>query len=44
MRRQIDSAESTTELATSSGAGRFTTNTFQQPADTVTFSITPASQ
>ncbi len=36
-------AESTTSCATSSGADRGTTNTFQQPADAVTFSITPAS-
>jgi hypothetical protein len=44
MRRQIDSAESTTNSATSSAADPVTTNTFQQPADAVTFSSTPASQ
>jgi hypothetical protein len=44
MTRQIDSAESTTNSATSSAADPATTNTFQQPADAVTFSITPASQ
>jgi hypothetical protein len=44
MRRQIDSAESTTNSATSSAAEPVTTNTFQQPADAVTFSIKPASQ
>ena len=44
MTRQIDSAESTTNSATSSAADPVTTNTFQQPADAVTFSSTPASQ
>jgi len=44
MMRQIDSAESTTNSATSFGADRVTTITFQQAADAVTFSIAPASQ
>src|ERR1700729_3023504 len=44
MRRQIDSAESTTNSATSSAADPVTTNSFQQLADAVTFSSTPASQ
>ena len=44
MRRQTDFAESTTNFATSSAADPVTTNTFQQPADAVTFCSTPASQ
>ena len=44
MRRQTDFAESMMNSATSSAADPVTTNTFQQPADAVTFSSTPASR
>jgi hypothetical protein len=44
MRQQPDFAESMMNSATSSAADPITTNTFQQPADAVTFSGTPASQ
>jgi hypothetical protein len=41
MRRQTDFAESMMNSAASSAADPVTTNTFQQPADAVTFSSTP---
>jgi hypothetical protein len=44
MRRQTDFAESMMNSVTSSAADPIKTNTFQQPADAVTFSGTPASR
>ena len=42
--RQTGSAESTMNSAISSAADPAITNTFQQPADAVAFSITPVSR